>query len=103
LSKSLCLLSSSHLSSSILTPKDSTDANTASFVGTLESPEVVLLDQDLLRLLIVVGAASRSGMVSSLCQELLGDILSLRDKVYWPQLRDHLLPYLPYLEVGVVL
>ena len=45
---------------------------------------------------------SRSGMVSSLCQELLGDVLSLRGKVYWPQLRDHLLPYLPYLEVWVL-
>ena len=69
-------------------------------VRSLEKPEEILLDQDLLHVLIMEGAMSSSGIVSSLCQELLGDALSLRDKVYWPQLRDSLLPHLPYMEAS---
>ena len=59
----------------------------------------VLLDKDLMHLLATQGAISRSEAVSSACLCLLGEVLSLREELIWPELREVLVPLLPYIEV----
>ena len=57
----------------------------------------------------VLGVVAREGAVSegsdyvvSLSLQLLADVLTLREGLYWPEFKQALVPLLPYLEVSLM-
>ena len=60
----------------------------------------VILNSEILRELCCSGVLSDVDGVAAASCEILGFLLSMREEVFWPELRDSLLQWLPYIEVS---
>ena len=59
----------------------------------------VVLDPQMLHLLATQGFVSRSGPISCMSLQVLVDVFSMREELCWPEIRNGLIPVLPYIEV----
>ena len=62
----------------------------------------LILSKEVLEEVCCRGGVSKVGGVASAACEILGSLVILREELFWPELLESLLQWMPYIEVGTL-
>lgn len=62
----------------------------------------LILSKEVLDEVCCHGGVSKVGGVASAACEILGSLVILREELFWPELLESLLQWMPYIEVGTL-